>query len=369
MPCILNYASRKIEVSKMNRKMTIKKLTFVALVLMSLVVIISPTLAAASSGSNNAKNAMMQMTTALENSDTTLQWNYAEYIVDGRGITFGIIGFCTGTYDGNVLIKHYSTLNPNNNLAKYIPALDAIDAAPHTAADGDGNPSTAGLNNFINDVKNCNDPLFKQAQLNQLDQLYYNPAVSIANNIGAKNCLTLAFIYDMCVRHGSNGAQAIVNSATSSLGGTPKTGINENTYLSKLISLRDAELKSEGLGDVDRDTGFKNILTSGNVDLVMPFTFVAYGDTFTIDGDIGIDTSSSDGSIIPTPTPTPIVASPVAVFSAYPTSGRSPLTVTFTDKSIGSPTSCQWNFGDGQNQQPRTRRINIPELENRPLAR
>jgi PKD repeat protein len=38
---------------------------------------------------------------------------------------------------------------------------------------------------------------------------------------------------------------------------------------------------------------------------------------------------------------------PVAAFSAYPTSGNTPLKVTFTDKSEEKPTSWKWNFGDG----------------------
>src|SRR5665647_2109628 len=161
-----------------------------------LAVLLQPVLAI----DTNAKNATLQMTTTLENSNTSLQWNYAKNIGDGRGITFGAIGFCTGTYDGNILIKYYTTLNPDNKLAKYIPALNTIDTSPHNAAGEDGNPSVAGLTNFIRDVQNCNDPLFKQAQLYELDQLYYNPAVTMFYRIGAKNSLTLAFIYDMSVR-------------------------------------------------------------------------------------------------------------------------------------------------------------------------
>jgi beta propeller repeat protein len=37
---------------------------------------------------------------------------------------------------------------------------------------------------------------------------------------------------------------------------------------------------------------------------------------------------------------------PVAAFSASPTSGKAPLKVQFTDKSINSPTSWKWSFGD-----------------------
>ncbi len=40
-------------------------------------------------------------------------------------------------------------------------------------------------------------------------------------------------------------------------------------------------------------------------------------------------------------------ASPVAGFSATPTSGIAPLNVTFTNSSIGNYTTCSWNFGDG----------------------
>jgi YVTN family beta-propeller protein len=38
---------------------------------------------------------------------------------------------------------------------------------------------------------------------------------------------------------------------------------------------------------------------------------------------------------------------PVAKFSATPTSGKASLTVAFTDKSTGMPTKWKWSFGDG----------------------
>jgi len=42
-----------------------------------------------------------------------------------------------------------------------------------------------------------------------------------------------------------------------------------------------------------------------------------------------------------------VITKPVANFSADPTSGKTPLKVTFTDTSAGSPTSWKWDFGDG----------------------
>jgi len=42
-----------------------------------------------------------------------------------------------------------------------------------------------------------------------------------------------------------------------------------------------------------------------------------------------------------------VTTKPVAALSASPTSGRVPLKVKFTDKSIGTPTKWKWDFGDG----------------------
>lgn len=53
-------------------------------------------------------------------------------------------------------------------------------------------------------------------------------------------------------------------------------------------------------------------------------------------------------TVTPTPTltPTPIPA-PIADFTAMPVSGSVPLTVTFSDASIGVITAWRWDFGDG----------------------
>ncbi len=55
--------------------------------------------------------------------------------------------------------------------------------------------------------------------------------------------------------------------------------------------------------------------------------------------------SSTKSSYITVSTP---IKAPVADFSASPKSGKKPLTVQFTDKSTGSPTSWKWSFGDGK---------------------
>jgi beta propeller repeat protein len=42
-----------------------------------------------------------------------------------------------------------------------------------------------------------------------------------------------------------------------------------------------------------------------------------------------------------------VLKAPIAAFSASPVSGKAPLKVQFTDKSVNSPTSWKWSFGDG----------------------
>ena len=75
------------------------------------------------------------------------------------------------------------------------------------------------------------------------------------------------------------------------------------------------------------------------------------GHTYTLAGTytVKLTASNSGGSNTAQGTITvnaPAVP-PVASFSANPTSGTVPLTVSFTDTSTGSPTGWSWDFGDG----------------------
>jgi beta propeller repeat protein len=65
-----------------------------------------------------------------------------------------------------------------------------------------------------------------------------------------------------------------------------------------------------------------------------------YTVTLTVKSAAGSNTATKSSYIT-------VLSSPVGAFSASPTSGKAPLTVKFTDKNTGIPSSWYWNFGDG----------------------
>lgn len=233
----------------------------------------------------HTKAVILSLVAIPENSQTTLAYDYAENIGDGRGITFGIIGFTTGTYDGNEWLHHYTQLNATNRLAKYIPALDAIDAGPHP---GGLSADVTGLDNFISDFEaSLNDAHFKQSQLDKMDELYWNPALARARNLGVQLNITLSELFDACVNHGEGGMADIVADTNAAMGGTPKTGIDEVLWLKKFLDLRYEVLSGDDTwqGAVDRIEMYRRILNTGNTSLTTPFTAICYGDTFTVTGE------------------------------------------------------------------------------------
>ncbi|WP_410508557.1 chitosanase [Methanosarcina hadiensis] len=256
--------------------------------------LIQPVYAGTTATSNDAYNKSVKMLAVCENNQVTPKWNYAENIYDNRGITFGAIGFTTGTWDGNILIKYYTELNPNNTLSKYIPALDAIDAGPHPYNDESSSNSTVGLDNFITDVNNIDDPLWQTAQLHLIQEMYWNPTVAAWNRIGASNQLTLAFLYNTNIRFGQDYMELFISGATAQCGGTPGAGVDENTYLRALMAEMDAQIVKEGWGDTDRNDGFKTLLEEGNVNLTTPFVFTEYGDSYVITGDLNLNATTPE---------------------------------------------------------------------------
>ena len=229
------------------------------------------------------KNTIQKLTSVFENSMPELQYDYCENIDDGRGLTFGFPGFCSGTYDGTIFLKEYKRLNPENKLVKYITAFEKVDKL---AYDSNGcSDNTEGLSGFAGEFASCvSDPCFKEAQHNIVNKLYWDPSMAAANTIGAKYNITKGELYDAFINHGEDGALELIDDTNKAMGGTPKSGINEKEWLSKFLSIRLAVLKSDPTWQeaVDRVYVYQKLLNDGNIKLNTPMEITCYGDKFTI---------------------------------------------------------------------------------------
>ncbi|MBI1741749.1 PKD domain-containing protein [Candidatus Acetothermia bacterium] len=91
---------------------------------------------------------------------------------------------------------------------------------------------------------------------------------------------------------------------------------------------------------------FGDGVTSTQTNPIYTYRLVGvYTVKLTARGPGGDDVETKVGLI--TVTSTPLVQPPIADFSANPTTGPAPLTVTFTNRTTGSVTSYAWEFGDG----------------------
>jgi chitosanase len=226
------------------------------------------------------KDIAMQVVSSAENStlDWKSQYKYIEDIGDGRGYTAGIIGFCSGTGDMLEVVQAYTDAKPSNVLAKYLPALRKVN----------GTDSHKGLDpNFTSDWKKAaSDTAFQQAQNDERDDVYFNPAVSQAKSDGLR-ALGQFIYYDAIVMHGpGNDGDSFggIRKNAMKKAKTPAQGGDEVTYLNAFLDARKTAMKhEEAHSDTSRvDTEQRVFLKNGNLDFNPPLTWKVYGDSYTI---------------------------------------------------------------------------------------
>jgi chitosanase len=227
------------------------------------------------------KEIAMELVSSAENStlDWKSQYSYIEDIGDGRGYTGGIIGFCSGTGDMLQLVQSYTQQEPDNVLAKYIPALQA----------DNGSASHDGLDpNFTSDWQTAaSDPVFQQAQNDERDRIYFNPAVGQAKQDGL-GALGQFIYYDAIVMHGPGTDPTSfggIRATAMSNAATPAQGGDEVTYLNAFLDARKAAMETEEAhSDTSRvDTEQRVFVQNGNLSLDPPLRWKVYGDSYEID--------------------------------------------------------------------------------------
>ncbi|MER6082475.1 chitosanase [Streptomyces sp. NPDC013157] len=226
------------------------------------------------------KEIAMKLVSSAENSslDWKAQYKYIEDIGDGRGYTAGIIGFCSGTGDMLDLVQLYTDRKPGNVLAKYLPALRRVN----------GTDSHSGLDpNFPADWrKAAQDTAFQQAQNDERDRVYFNPAVQQGKTDGLGTLGQFTY-YDAIVMHGDgDDATSFRNIRKRALGHAkpPAQGGNEKTYLNAFLDARVWAMKQEEAhSDTTRvDTEQRVFLNKGNLCLNTPLDWKVYGDSYHI---------------------------------------------------------------------------------------
>lgn len=231
--------------------------------------------------SDEYRRIFYSLVSSAENSslDYDEQYAYIEDIGDGRGYTAGIIGFTSGTGDLLDVINKYIELKPENNeLEKYVPALEAvIDTDSH---EGLGDP-------FVTDwISASKNQEMIMAQNSILNEMYMNPALQSAKEDGLS--MLGAFIYyDALVVHGPGDdpdsfggiCQAAKNNAV-----TPAEGGNEAEYLLSFLDARsNIMLKEEAHSDLSRIEAQRKFISEGNFDLSLPLSWTMYGDDFKLE--------------------------------------------------------------------------------------
>jgi chitosanase len=228
------------------------------------------------------KEIAARLVASAENStlDWRGQYGAIEDIGDGNGYTAGIVGFCSGTNDMLQLVEYFSKEHPDNPLARYLPALRAVDGTD--SHEGLGEPFEAAW------AKTAKDPAFRAAQDEIRDRIYFDPAVRLAKMDGLST-LGQFIYYDAMVLHGPGiGPQGFygIREAAMKVAGTAAEGGDEKAYLNAFLDAGRAVIKQQKIEqtrDSSRiDTAQRVFLRGGNMDLDTPLVWRVYGETFRI---------------------------------------------------------------------------------------
>jgi chitosanase len=234
------------------------------------------------------KEKVLEITATAENStlDWTTTYGYIEDIGDGRGYTAGIIGFTSAPGDMQTLLKYYSQIAPGNSLEKFLDEFASIMAVPYAQRAAKSH-ELLDPQNFVAAWKSAaaNDPKFKQAQRDERERTYYNPALVQAKADGV-GPLGLWLLYDISVNHGpgtdSQSFGGIVAAAQAS-SPPPSKGGSEKNYLLALDQKRTAVLTQWGDNQPNgRDEATRELINAGEFALDPPVTWHMYGEVFTI---------------------------------------------------------------------------------------
>ena len=234
------------------------------------------------------------LTSVFENGTPEIDYVYAEDLNDGRGFTCGRAGFTTGTGDAYIVVKKYTELNPENKLAKYLPALETLENERVKTGENQGDVSEISkMGDFGKDwAASVEDTNFIKIQDETVDELYYKPSLKISESLGLKLPLSKAVLYDTIIQHGNgddpDSINAIVSNTNKKSGGTPKTNVDEKIWLKNFLDERKAVL-SHSYNEESREEWAES---TQRVDVLMD---VFNDENYNLDKPITVKQSDWDG--------------------------------------------------------------------------
>ncbi len=164
-----------------------------------------------------------QLISTFENSSTTIRYDYAENLGDGRGVTAGRAGFTTATCDALDVVRIYVAEVDDTPLTAFIPELEHL--CDDTSDDTEQLPEAAFMQAWRTAA---NDARFRDAQDRIVDREYYVPAMEAADKLGLRSALARAELYDTAIQHGAgddpDGLAAVIARTRSAVGDPDRIG-------------------------------------------------------------------------------------------------------------------------------------------------
>lgn len=233
-----------------------------------------------------------RIVSVFENNTPDLQYGYAEYLNDGRGITAGRAGFTTGTRDLLEVLERYERLHPGSEFAPLLPVLRK------RAHEWSG--SIEGLTELPRLWReHAEDPLLRQVQDEVVESMYLARAVSFAQQAGLVRPLSLLLVYDAILQHGfspydPDGLPKLLRCAREDAGGTPASNVDETQWALAFLSVREGVLRGSNNAatrqvwakSAARVDSLRTLVEQGHWQLDRPVTINPWGREFTIDGSV-----------------------------------------------------------------------------------
>lgn len=217
------------------------------------------------------------------------QYNYIEFLGDGRGFTATLYGACSGTGDLAMIFEELAKISPRSKacdeLVAYLPALKK--------KRGDDIKGIEGIKKIIKGLSD--DPAWQRAVWEVYVKLYWQFAMDWSDKKGVSFKrpgpvltlpLTRGFMVDTSINHGADydSIMQIVKRMPSAA----QTSKDELTWFRAFADAREKMLRS-GYEDLDTSkTGdrcklWKALASEGNTGLVRPFkAYKGYWGDYTI---------------------------------------------------------------------------------------